>query len=95
MTTTTTGTIATAGQANAPGVDPTTATSWLQFNNLSSDILILSYNGSPASPTNGVIVAGGANIVFYVGATSGLKYPWGPISVWGPMRGAPFSIIVT
>jgi hypothetical protein len=91
--TTTTGSIATAGQVVFANVNPATATSRLQFNNLSSDILIIAYNGSPPSRTNGLIVAGGASLVFNVGDTS-LAYP-GYISVWGPMGGAPFSIVVT
>lgn len=91
--TTTTGTIAAAGQAQTLNINTGAATYWTQFNNLSTDILIIAYNGLPASPTNGLIVPANGNLQWPVGATSGLAYP-GYLSVWGPTRSAAFSVVV-
>jgi hypothetical protein len=93
--TTTNGTIAAASTAQWTGVDPTTATTRLTLSNTSGDVLVFAGNGSPASMTNGVVVAAGQTIVFDKTAINGLPAPTGPLSVWGPKAGLSYSVTVT
>jgi hypothetical protein len=93
--TTVNGTIAADGAAQWVALDPTTATHLLTLANNSNDQIVFAYDGAPASLTHGVIVAAGALLSFTPGQTSGLTFPWGPISVWGPTKGQAFSVAVT
>lgn len=91
--TTVNGTIAANRAAQWVNLDPTTATKTLTLANSSNDYLVFAYDGAPASNTHGVIVVPGAPLTFTVGATSGLTFPWGAISIWGPTRGQAFSVV--
>jgi hypothetical protein len=73
-------------------LDPTAAKQ-LAFYNKSADRLVIAYDGYPASPTHGVIIEGGANVIFYAGAEDGLAFPWGALSVFGTQWGQAFSVV--
>jgi hypothetical protein len=91
--TTVNGTIAAMGAAQWVNLDPSTATKLLTLTNNSSDQIVFSWNGSPASLTNGVIVFHGAPLTFVPGPQyGGLTYPWGPLSVWGGRAGQAWAV---
>jgi len=89
------GTITQGGVAQY-AVDPNTAVASISFWNQSNDRLVFAYNGADASPTNGVLVASNASVVFSrtEAALQGLKFPWGAVSVYGPTSGAAYQVLI-
>ena len=94
----TTGSIAAGGQGQwVDGADPNTAQSSISFANLSSDLLVVSFDGVPASYCHGYRIGPGGNIAISradAAAGNGLAFPYGPISFWGPAAGQAFSVAI-
>ena len=90
-------TSAKTAQAIDPGsINAASATTMLNFANSSTtDTLIVSVDGQPASPTHGFIANPGGTINLLAIVQQLMNIGVGPgLSVWGPNAGAPFSIAV-
>jgi len=92
-----TGSIAAANQWQWVNVNPNTAQNSITFANASNDLLVVSWDGSPASFTHGYRLAPGGNITISVAAAAGGNgpaFPGGLISLWGPAAGQGFQISI-
>ena len=90
-------TAAKTAQAIDPGsINAASATTLVNFTNSSTtDVLIVSLDGQPASPTHGFIADPGGTIDLLAIVQQLISIGVGPgLSVWGPTAGAPFSIAV-
>ena len=90
-------TAAKTAQAIDPGsINAASATNLLNFANSSTtDVLIVSVDGQPASPTHGFIANPGGTIDLLAIVQQLMNIGVGPgLSVWGPSAGAGFSIAV-
>jgi hypothetical protein len=93
----TTGSIATAGQAQWVNINPSTAQNDITFANQSNDIIVVSWDGGSASYSHGYKIAPGSSITMSVAAAAagnGPAFPGGLISLWGPAAGQAFSVAI-
>jgi hypothetical protein len=86
-----TGSIVTGGEAQSVPIDPNSAQTSVSFVNLSNDLLIISWDGVPASLTHGYKLYSTISIPRAGGS---LQFPAGPLSIWGVATNQQFEVLI-